>query len=299
MGMSVLFCTDGGRAARAAVDFGGRIARACDATATVLGVVERPPGREAIEAATREAREALGRLGVPAEVVVSDGQPLDEIAREAGRIPADLVVLGSERRGASSGFPVSPLAYRVLKSSAPPVLVVPTDPGPLRRVLICSSGASAFEKALALPARIAARTGAEPTLLHVLPRAPGMYGDLGPPEEGRDWLRSESSKLTGTLDRQLELLEREVGSTSVAVRHGLVTEEILDEVDRGDYDLVVTGSVPADTSWPTYVMGNVTRELVDRADVPVLVVRTPGVSAGLGALVRRLVGQLFPDRPTA
>lgn len=294
--MHVLFCTDGSRAARDAVRFGGAIARACDASATLLGVVEHPSDRAAIEEAVDESRRVLESLAVPAETVVRDGRPVDVIPEEAKRLsPLDLVVIGAKVRSPGSGLPISPLASRVVRSVRPPVLVVPADPGGLRRMLVCTSGTDAFVEALALPARIATRTGAEPTLLHVLPEPPGMYDHLTRSERGRKWILAEDSRLTDTLRRQLERLEAEVGATGVSIRHGLVTEEILEELEQGDYDLVVTGSVPGDTSWPTYVMGNVTRELLDRADHPVLVLRTPGIPADFGAIVRRVVKQIFSD----
>jgi nucleotide-binding universal stress UspA family protein len=54
--------------------------------------------------------------------------------------------------------------------------------------------------------------------------------------------------------------------------------ELLREMRRVDYDLVVAGSSPARGRLQTYIMGDITRELVNQADCPVLVVRTGQVT---------------------
>ena len=55
--------------------------------------------------------------------------------------------------------------------------------------------------------------------------------------------------------------------------HGHITNEIIQEIRRHDYDLVVAGSSRNTGRLRSYVIGNVTREIVNRADCPVLVVR--------------------------
>ena len=53
--------------------------------------------------------------------------------------------------------------------------------------------------------------------------------------------------------------------------------ELLKELQRTEYDLVVSGSWPAGDKLHRYVIGDVTREIVNHAELPVLVIRTgPG-----------------------
>jgi hypothetical protein len=56
-----------------------------------------------------------------------------------------------------------------------------------------------------------------------------------------------------------------------------VLSEILREIHSGKYDLVVTGSAPS-RSLRTYVLGDISREIVNHSDCPVLVVRTQETS---------------------
>jgi nucleotide-binding universal stress UspA family protein len=93
-------------------------------------------------------------------------------------------------------------------------------------------------------------------------------------EENADRVLESKSKLGKALRHQKELLERHGVFGEIRLRHGLVVPELLKELQRGDYDLVVSGSSPAEQKIYRYVMGDVTGEIVNRAQLPVLVVRT-------------------------
>nr|WP_312881249.1 universal stress protein [Actinomadura alba] len=71
----------------------------------------------------REVTDAAARLGVPAEFVVSRGDPLTELARIADEVKADGVVVGaSEKAGHRL---VGSLAVRLVRIGHWPVTVVP------------------------------------------------------------------------------------------------------------------------------------------------------------------------------
>ena len=57
------------------------------------------------------------------------------------------------------------------------------------------------------------------------------------------------------------------------MRQGPVLDEIMREIHEGGYDLVVTGSALS-RSLRTYVLGDISREIVNRANCAVLVVRS-------------------------
>jgi nucleotide-binding universal stress UspA family protein len=61
-------------------------------------------------------------------------------------------------------------------------------------------------------------------------------------------------------------------SAEVRVRSGLVDVEIAAEIESGDYDLVVLGSKPSRDVFSNYLLGNMTRRLVNWVSRPVLVV---------------------------
>jgi nucleotide-binding universal stress UspA family protein len=63
-------------------------------------------------------------------------------------------------------------------------------------------------------------------------------------------------------------------TAEVRVRHGLVIDQVFEEVNEGDYDLVVSGSSRARGPLRHYIMGDLTRSILNRAPCPVLVARS-------------------------
>jgi nucleotide-binding universal stress UspA family protein len=78
--------------------------------------------------------------------------------------------------------------------------------------------------------------------------------------------------------------------TEVRVRHGLVLYQVLAETRMGDYDLIVTGSSQARGVIRHYIMGDLTRSILNHANCPVLVVRAgqPGRTEGFWDFLKRL-----------
>ena len=64
------------------------------------------------------------------------------------------------------------------------------------------------------------------------------------------------------------------------LRHGIVIDRVFEEVRAGDYDLIVTGTSQARGLLGHYIMGDLTRSILNRANVPVLVARAAPPKAG-------------------
>jgi nucleotide-binding universal stress UspA family protein len=52
-----------------------------------------------------------------------------------------------------------------------------------------------------------------------------------------------------------------------------VLDQVFEETQEGNYDLVVTGSSQARGLVRHYIMGDLTRKILNRADCPVLIAR--------------------------
>lgn len=88
--------------------------------------------RSRMLAEIRERAEAWGREflpGVAFEVRVEQGDVADRVAAVAAELDADLVVAGSEARGAIGGMILGDTTREILRRSPAPVVVVP--PGAL------------------------------------------------------------------------------------------------------------------------------------------------------------------------
>jgi nucleotide-binding universal stress UspA family protein len=288
--MKILFCSDGSHQAENAVRFGALIAAACQAEPSILGIAEKASDQEPLLQALRRERDILKEHHLNAELITKAGRPVPEIVKRTREESYDLVVIGAVRKGARSPVWMSALAYKIIESVQPPVLVVIGARSALRRILICSSGGSQADKAVAFAGEIARLGSAVVDLFHVMAEPPAMYADLIGREEDASRVLASSSKLCRTLRRQKELLEHAGVFGEFRLRHGLVVPELLNELRRTDYDLVVAGSSPSEDMLRQYVMGDVTREIVDRAEIPVLVVRTEArrIVGRLGDLVARL-----------
>lgn len=271
--MKLLICTDGSAQAENAVRFGGMIAGKSQAEVTILAITEKTGEEDAIFESLRRAQQILKDHGVNAEVITKAGEPIEEIVKRTDETTYDLVVIGAVRKGTRGPFLMSAKAYKIIKAVAPPVLVVIGDRETIKRILICSGGEKYIDRAVQFSGAIARAAGASVTLFHVMAEPPAVYTDLIKMEEDVNLLLHSSSGLGENLRREKESLEGMGVTAEVRLRHGLVISEVFKEIRRGDYDLVVTGSSPESGNLRSYIMGNITREIVNRAECPVLVVR--------------------------
>jgi nucleotide-binding universal stress UspA family protein len=289
--MKILFCTDGSRQAENAIRFGGLIAAACQAEATVLGIAESPGHQTELLQHLAHVQQLLSDKAASVEIIAKAGAPIEEIVSRTLEAKYELVVIGAVRKSERGAFWLPAKAYKIIKRLAPPVLVVLGNRARLQHILVCTGGRDYIDKAVELTGRIAAGTKARVTLVHVMAPLPVIYTGLRRQGEDLDRLLNSSTPLGQNLKRVKEAFEALGVPTEVRLLHGEVMTALLQEMRRVDYDLVVAGSTPARGVLRTYVMGDVTREIVNQAECPVLVVRTgevPNLPAGLGRFLAEI-----------
>ncbi|HLG16309.1 MAG TPA: universal stress protein [Blastocatellia bacterium] len=280
--MKVLICSDGSPQAENALRFTGMIAEAARAELTLLAITEKPGQEDAIFDSLRRGQQYFNERGLQAELITKAGEPIAEIVKRTRETHYDLVVIGAIRKGTRGPFLMSAKAYKIIKAVEPPVLIVIGERSTLKRILICSGGAKYIERAVSFAGSIARSVGAAITLFHVVAELPADYSDLIKMEEDVNLLLHSQTGLGQNLRHEKEALEKMGVASEVRLRHGLVISEVVKEIRRGDYDLVVTGSSPESATLRRYIMGNITREIVNRAECPVLVVRGGEEPAGIG-----------------
>jgi nucleotide-binding universal stress UspA family protein len=290
--MKILICSDGSSQAENAARFAGVIAQGSNADTTIFGITEKPGEEDAIFDSLRRSQQLLKEKGISAALIVKAGEPIEEIVKRSEETAYDLVVIGAARKGTRGPFLMSAKAYKIIKAVAPPVLVVIGNRETLNRVLVCSGGEKYIDRAVEFTGAIAKATDAAVTLFHVMAEPPPVYSDLIKMEEDVNLLLHSDSDLGQNLQREKEVLERMGVASEVRLRHGLVISEVFKEARRGDYDLVVTGSSPEGGSLRTYIMGNITREIVNRAERPVLVVRGEAGPAGIGRSLKHFFSDI-------
>jgi len=290
--MKILICSDRTSSAEIAIQLGGLLAGSLKAETTLLGIAETAQDEQPLRHALQNQAQSLREHGIAVEIVVHSGEPVHQILDQTSKSNYDLVVIGARWAGAVGEYWRSKKTYEVIKTVQPPVLVAMGERKQFKRFVICTGGKKFIEQAVQFTGRLAAAVGASVTLLHVMAEPPAMYADLVQLEEDVSQLLESKSELGTNLHRQKKELERLGVSAEVRLRHGIVVDEVFAEVSAGDYDLIVTGTSQARGLLRHYIMGDLTRSILNRANVPVLVARAgpPKPVQTLWRAVREMFG---------
>jgi nucleotide-binding universal stress UspA family protein len=197
---------------------------------------------------------------------------------ETAKAKYDLVIIGARKTGSTGPHWRSEKTYEVIKSISPPVLVAMGEWAQLKRFLVCTGGKEFIEEAIQLTGKLASAVGASVTLLHVMAEPPAIYADLVRLEEDVTRLLESNSELGINLRSQKQDLEKLGVPTEVQVRHGIVVNQVFAEVRKSNYDLIVTGSSQARGMLRHYIMGDLTRTILNHANCPVLVARAGAIA---------------------
>lgn len=285
----ILVLADESPAASAAVRSGARIAEALQEPLTILGVARRPGDDERIEAALADAFAAARSRVASVEVTQATGELLDVASRRLAESPSSLVVAGARWRTGAASARIAPGVWDVVQSLQPPVLVTPAREGNFASALFCTGGERFIEEGARFAARLLTALSVPVTVFHVLPPLPGMYGDRMRDQETdiADFIAS-GSRTARNVQRQVEIFRAAGTDVSLRLATGDVAQRVLDEIRRREHDLLVVGSSPERGRLRTYMLGDLTREIVGRAGRAFLVVRSrpPGFFAELWRSLR-------------
>jgi nucleotide-binding universal stress UspA family protein len=284
----ILFPTDGSDPAAETLPYALRIASEHGATVHVLNVADT--GRDSVTAVHGEVVDALeeeGRqivddaaraasdAGVSVVTEVLQGDPHRTIVDYAEREDVGCIVMATHGRRGLHRFLLGSVTERVINTATVPVVAV--DPSqsrrltyPPRRVLVPTDGSRGAAVALERGIEVAAATGADLHLLHVV-----ETGSLGPETgdaRGTDELTERADELLAEATQQAEAAS--LDSVTGAVEHGDPATAIRSYVEDHEIDLTLLGT-HGQTDFSRYVMGGVSSKLVRTSRVPVMWVRDP------------------------
>jgi nucleotide-binding universal stress UspA family protein len=271
--MKILICSDGMPASENAIELAALLAGPLKAEITLLGIVEKSSDEGPLRAALEKQALSLRTQNAQPKIVVRAGEPVRQIPDQTSDASYDLVLVGARWTGATGHYWRSERTYEVIKAIHPPVLVAVGERKQLKRFLVCTGGKEFIEQAVQLTGQIAAALGASVTLLHVMAEPPAIYVNLVQLEDNVDLLLESKSELGINLLRGKKELERLGVPAEVRLRHGIVIDQVFEELRAGDYDLIVTGTSQARGLLGHYIMGDLTRSILNLANCPVLVAR--------------------------
>jgi len=271
--MHMLICSIGSKQRKSTLRFAQEVAQALAAKVTLLGVVYGKGKPEELEQSLSDAANELRELGLEIAIRVERGNPEDIVIDEMRTKTYDLVALGALGKKRSHHRFLSSVAMRIIEHAESSVLVVKGDRPSLSRVLICASGAEVGHLPVWAGAALACGAHAKATVLHVVDALPSMYTGLEQMEETLAELLQSDSERSRELKWAAQVVKAECEISELKLRRGIVADEILREGKNGDYDLIVLGSSRSAGGIVRALMGDLTREMVTRAERPVLVVR--------------------------
>jgi nucleotide-binding universal stress UspA family protein len=154
-----------------------------------------------------------------------------------------------------------------------PILYVPEIRLPVRHLLISSGGLGYEVDAENLAMQVATLSRADVTILHVIPPTELDYPTTRNVREHIKDLQDTDTVLGRSLRKGLEIAEAAGLSAKLITRQGHVVEEILAEVKQGNYDMVCMGSHYSAHALRQLYTPNVTAEVSEVVNCPVLTVR--------------------------
>jgi nucleotide-binding universal stress UspA family protein len=271
--MHMLICTIGSKRRKSTLRFAQDVAKALSARVMLLGVVGRRRKAEELSQFLGQAADDLRGLGLETRVLVEKGNPEDIVIEAMETDTYDLVALGALGKKRSHHRFLSSVAMRIIERSASSVLVIKRSRPSLSRVLICASGMEQGHLAVWAGAAVACGAKAQATVLHVVDALPSMYTGLEQMEETLAELLESDTEKSRELKWAAQVVKAECDISELKLRRGIAADEILREGRVGDYDLIVLGSSRSAGGIVRVLMGDLAREIVTRAERPVLVVR--------------------------
>lgn len=295
--MNVLVATDGSTCAGVALDFVAGIRWPTETTIRVAQVVElgaelfggpwpavalvesEAIERDLLAAAERTVHDAgdrLAREGLNVEPVVLRGRPASVINEEAGRITADVIVVGSRGHGTIGSMLLGSVSAEVIDHAVHPVLVA--REGTVDHVLLAWDGSPSSSGAATLIQRWPILHGSHVRVVSVADTRMPWW--VGFPEPGTTELvpvyldamaasRKEHHELAEGMAARL----RSEGVMAEAEdREGDAAEQILAAASAAGTGLIVMGS-RGRTGIARILLGSVARNVLHHATCSVLVVR--------------------------
>ena len=213
------------------------------------------------------------------------------ILEQADLIDADMIVTGSHGRTGLQRALLGSVVEHLLHRSRRPVLTIPSHadstelarPVAFRRVLCAVDFSLPSLNALAHALSIAEEADATITLLHVIDVPPELSARALPAEADIAGLRAEEE--ARRLARLRELIPehaRDYCTIDIAVVEGGASRQILRTASQQHADLIVLG-VHGRNTVDLAVFGSNSRDVINRAQCPVLVVPSAAARKALRA----------------
>lgn len=277
MKYELLITTNGFRQTWAAIEYGAWLAELMGVKVTLLGIIEKSSiaasnDSRALEDIFARAEELLQKLGVQYTLERRNGDAEDVIPEIANQ--GDFLTVASPLGRPRIRRWLTGRSFRgLMEQIKGPILYVPEIRLPLRHILISAGGLGYEVDAENLALQVATLSRADVTILHVIPPTDLDYPTTRNVREHVKDLQDTDTVLGRSLRKGLDIAKAAGLKARLSTRQGHVVEEILGEVRGGNYDMLCMGSRYSAHALRQLYTPNVTAEVAEVANCPVLTVR--------------------------
>jgi nucleotide-binding universal stress UspA family protein len=273
----LLITTNGFEGTWPSIEYGTWLASTLEKEITLLGVTENPnpaaiDDHHPLEDIFARAVELFQQKGVAYKLEVQNGHAEIVIPHKAKQ-DNYIIVLGPLGRPHIRRMLTGRSIRHLLEEIEQPILYVPKSKLPLKKILICIGGLGYEVTVEHLAMQLAMKSNAEITLLHIVPPLDLDYPTARIVNQNWQNLAETDTPIGQSLRQALDAAKSNHLTANIKVRQGHIVEEITAEIKAGSYDLLCMGSVYSTNALRQLYAPNVTAEIADQANCPVLSAR--------------------------
>ncbi|HEU0296922.1 MAG TPA: ATP-binding cassette domain-containing protein [Anaerolineales bacterium] len=218
-GLNFLVLTDGSLRSQSAISVGSHMARMAHARMTLLGVGK---DEALLDTYLQDARKQIGSGMASIDVRTDHGSPAVAIAKSVEKTPVDLVIVGWR--------PVEgvDIAEQILREGDHHLLLAARPGARMEKALVCVASGEPGKDDVLFAGRLLRHLGAHAKLFTVLERAVNN--------------EYQSRQVARFMQGGVHSLEMFGVPTESELRIGDSETEIIEEVKKGEFDLVVLGA---------------------------------------------------------
>lgn len=277
MKSELLIATNGFKGTWRAIEYGAWLAELMQVKVILLGINEKlnPAAiddHHPLEDVFARAVELFQKNGVDYSLEVRNGESEQVIPEKANQGDFITVVSPLGRSRIRRWF--AGRSCRVLMEEIKgPIFYVPEVRLPLKKLLISAGGLGYEVTAEHLALQVATLSRADVTILHVIPPTDLDYPTTRDVREHLSDLQDTNTVLGHSLKKASDIVKAAGLNGKLMTRQGHIVEEILMEIQEGDYDMVCMGSHYSAHALRQLYMPNVTAEVAEAINCPILTVR--------------------------
>ena len=268
----LLVCTNGSQESLPAIHYSACLAGLLKKPITLLGVIETRRAKHRVEGVVQEAEEIYRQAGIEYTSLLESGSAPKTIAKFT-QSNSYVAVAGPFGRPAWQRAIQGRTFRRLLARVETPLIYVPQVKETLTHILLCMGGLSYSSGVERFSIYLAQIAMASVTVLHIVEPVTMEYPLAKDVHNHWREILSTETPQGKNLRQAMERIQACGLRAAFKVKHGNPVHEILEEVRLGDYDMIAMGSAYSAHSLRRLYVPNITAEVAEAVNLPVLTVR--------------------------